>query len=319
MIQQAAGGGASVSGRTLAHTGKTYGVGLFDLFKPSQRVASYGLTSLANAAANGDGRIGEGMPMYRRGAHRARAVRPGRRLAAEQRVEAGRAVGRLLLARPRRRALDRPQAARAVPGPVVRRAGLADHALHVVHAHPVAVRPEGSRPVRHPRARRRGRCWPAPRWTGCGATPASAVVVVAALAVFEAGWAGSSSSRRHADVAACPGPPDRRRPLRLDRGRRAVRAARRGPAVRRAVRRPVPGPGHQRRAPACGLLHLLGAGRDHPRDQEASVLHDCWSAPRTTSPARRWSCGQRRPSWRPRRGTLAACTSAGCWSGPETR
>jgi hypothetical protein len=64
MIQQAAAGGASVSGRTLAHTGKTYGVGLFDLFAPSQRVAAYGLTSLANAAANTDGRIGEGMPIY---------------------------------------------------------------------------------------------------------------------------------------------------------------------------------------------------------------------------------------------------------------
>jgi hypothetical protein len=64
MIQQAAAGGASVSGRTLAHTGKAYGVGLFDLFAPSQRVAAYGLTSLANAAANNDGRIGEGMPIY---------------------------------------------------------------------------------------------------------------------------------------------------------------------------------------------------------------------------------------------------------------
>jgi hypothetical protein len=64
MIMQAAGGGASVSGRTLAVTGKTYGVGLFDLFNPTQRVASYGLTGLANAAANGDGRIGEGMPIY---------------------------------------------------------------------------------------------------------------------------------------------------------------------------------------------------------------------------------------------------------------
>jgi hypothetical protein len=64
MIIQAAGGGASVSGRTLAVTGKTYGVGLFDLFNPTQRVAAYGLTGLANAAANGDGRIGEGMPIY---------------------------------------------------------------------------------------------------------------------------------------------------------------------------------------------------------------------------------------------------------------
>jgi 4-amino-4-deoxy-L-arabinose transferase-like glycosyltransferase len=64
MIMQAATGGASVNGRTLAVTGKTYGVGLFDLFAPSQRVAAYGLTSLANAAATGDGRTGEGMPIY---------------------------------------------------------------------------------------------------------------------------------------------------------------------------------------------------------------------------------------------------------------
>jgi 4-amino-4-deoxy-L-arabinose transferase-like glycosyltransferase len=64
MIQQAAAGGASVSGRTLAHTGKTYGVGLFDLFAPSQRVASYGLAGVAHAAADSAGRIGEGMPMF---------------------------------------------------------------------------------------------------------------------------------------------------------------------------------------------------------------------------------------------------------------
>jgi hypothetical protein len=64
MVQQAAAGGASVSAHVLAHTGKNYGVGLFDLFAPSQRVASYGLTSIASAAASADGRIGEGMPMY---------------------------------------------------------------------------------------------------------------------------------------------------------------------------------------------------------------------------------------------------------------
>jgi hypothetical protein len=64
MIQQAASGGASVSAHVLAHTGKSYGVGLADLFAPSQRVASYGLNGLAAAAANADGRIGEGMPMF---------------------------------------------------------------------------------------------------------------------------------------------------------------------------------------------------------------------------------------------------------------
>jgi hypothetical protein len=64
MIQQAAAGGASVSAHVLAVSNKTYGVGLFDLFAPSQRVGSYGLTGLASAAANVDGRVGEGMPVY---------------------------------------------------------------------------------------------------------------------------------------------------------------------------------------------------------------------------------------------------------------
>jgi len=64
MIQQAASGGASVSAHVLAHTGKSYGVGLIDLFAPSQQVAHYGLNGLAVAAAQADGRIGEGMPMF---------------------------------------------------------------------------------------------------------------------------------------------------------------------------------------------------------------------------------------------------------------
>ena len=64
MIQQAVAGGASVSAHVLAHTGKSYGVGLYDLFAPSQRVANFGLSSVATAAASADGRIGEGMPMF---------------------------------------------------------------------------------------------------------------------------------------------------------------------------------------------------------------------------------------------------------------
>jgi hypothetical protein len=64
MIQQAASGGASVSAHVLAHTGKSYGVGLIDLFAPSQQVAHYGLNGLAVAAAQADGRIGEGMPIF---------------------------------------------------------------------------------------------------------------------------------------------------------------------------------------------------------------------------------------------------------------
>jgi hypothetical protein len=64
MIQQAASGGASVGPHLLAHTGKTYGVGLIDLFAPTQQVAHYGLHGLAAAAAQVDGRIGEGMPIF---------------------------------------------------------------------------------------------------------------------------------------------------------------------------------------------------------------------------------------------------------------
>ena len=64
MAQQAAAGGASVGPHTLAHTGKSYGVGLYDLFAPTQRVADFGLTSLAAAAGAAGGRIGEGMPMF---------------------------------------------------------------------------------------------------------------------------------------------------------------------------------------------------------------------------------------------------------------
>ena len=64
MIQQAAAGGASVTAHVLAHTGKNYGVGLYDLFAPSQRVMNFGLHGLAAATATADGRIGEGMPMF---------------------------------------------------------------------------------------------------------------------------------------------------------------------------------------------------------------------------------------------------------------
>ncbi len=64
MIQQAVAGGASVNAHVLAHTGKSYGVGLYDLFAPSQRVANFGLGSVATTAADAAGRIGEGMPMF---------------------------------------------------------------------------------------------------------------------------------------------------------------------------------------------------------------------------------------------------------------
>ena len=43
MAQQALSGGAAVGAHVLAHTGKSYGVGLFDLFAPTQRVEHFGL------------------------------------------------------------------------------------------------------------------------------------------------------------------------------------------------------------------------------------------------------------------------------------
>jgi hypothetical protein len=64
MAQQAASGGASVSAHVLAHTGRSYGVGPYDLFAPSQRVANFGLHDLAATVAPAAGRIGEGMPMF---------------------------------------------------------------------------------------------------------------------------------------------------------------------------------------------------------------------------------------------------------------
>ena len=63
MAQQAIAGGATVSAHVLAHTGKSYGVGLVDLFAPSQRVAAFGLHGLAASVARADA-AGEGMPMF---------------------------------------------------------------------------------------------------------------------------------------------------------------------------------------------------------------------------------------------------------------
>jgi hypothetical protein len=64
MVRQAASGGATVSAHLLAHTGHSYGVGLIDLFAPSQRVATFGLGGLAAAASRASGRVAEGMPMF---------------------------------------------------------------------------------------------------------------------------------------------------------------------------------------------------------------------------------------------------------------
>jgi hypothetical protein len=64
MAQQYLGGGAAASPHLLAHTGTSYGVGPAYLFAPSQRVASYGLTGLARATVHNAGSIGEGMPMF---------------------------------------------------------------------------------------------------------------------------------------------------------------------------------------------------------------------------------------------------------------
>jgi hypothetical protein len=64
MFRQTASGGATVNAHLLAHTGESYGVGLIDLFAPSQRLASYGLHGLAAATARAAGHVAEGMPMF---------------------------------------------------------------------------------------------------------------------------------------------------------------------------------------------------------------------------------------------------------------
>ncbi|MGD0684536.1 MAG: hypothetical protein ABSA03_05405 [Streptosporangiaceae bacterium] len=66
MIQQATAGGTKVSQHLLAVTGKSYGVGLGDLFAPAQRVGYYGLSQLAAASASAPdhGPTAEGMPMF---------------------------------------------------------------------------------------------------------------------------------------------------------------------------------------------------------------------------------------------------------------
>jgi hypothetical protein len=66
MAQQASGGGTKVSQHLLAVTGKTYGVGLGDLFAPAQRVGYYGLHQLAAASASSKYKehTGEFMPMF---------------------------------------------------------------------------------------------------------------------------------------------------------------------------------------------------------------------------------------------------------------
>jgi len=66
MAQQASAGGTKVSQHLLAVTGKTYGVGLGDLFAPAQRVGYYGLHQLAAASASAPdhGPTAEAMPMF---------------------------------------------------------------------------------------------------------------------------------------------------------------------------------------------------------------------------------------------------------------
>ena len=64
MAQQLAAGGASAPAALLAHTGKSYAVGLPGMFAPTARVANFGLHGLATASAPTSGRTGEGMPMF---------------------------------------------------------------------------------------------------------------------------------------------------------------------------------------------------------------------------------------------------------------
>jgi hypothetical protein len=66
MIRQAGPGRTGVQPHLLAVTSKKYGVGITDLFAPAQRVGYYGLQQLAAASgsAQDHGLTGEGMPMF---------------------------------------------------------------------------------------------------------------------------------------------------------------------------------------------------------------------------------------------------------------
>jgi hypothetical protein len=64
MVQQYLAGGANADPRLLAMDGAGYGVGFPGIFAPTARVAHFGLQGLAAASAPHNGRTGEGMPMF---------------------------------------------------------------------------------------------------------------------------------------------------------------------------------------------------------------------------------------------------------------
>ena len=64
MVQQLGAGGAQADPGLLALNGQRYGVGLPGMFAPTARVTDFGLPGLAAASSLHNGRIGEGMPMF---------------------------------------------------------------------------------------------------------------------------------------------------------------------------------------------------------------------------------------------------------------
>ena len=64
MAQQLGAGGAKADPGLLALNGERYGVGLPGMFAPTARVADFGLHGLAAASSLHNGRTGEGMPMF---------------------------------------------------------------------------------------------------------------------------------------------------------------------------------------------------------------------------------------------------------------
>jgi len=64
MVQQYLAGGASADSHLLAFNGAEYGISLPGMFAPTARVADFGLRGLAAASSLHNGRTGEGMPMF---------------------------------------------------------------------------------------------------------------------------------------------------------------------------------------------------------------------------------------------------------------
>ena len=270
MIHEQARGGLHINPELLGVTDKLYGVGLPGMFAPTPRVADFALTSFAQPFLHS--RDNEGLPMF------------GVTLTAL-------ALFGLVVAWRQRRAW---QLALLWLGCAALALGMSlwvgnrqfipwTQVWQGVHVSPVLpytwfVRIPGLSAFREadrmailglvPAALLAGA---AVNWMRYHARPLIAVVV--ALAVLELGYSGNAKIGDDGHRVSPAGRADRRRPLRVDSGRRPLRDARRHPRVRRPVRGPGAGDGDGGRPPARRGLRIPDPGIHPERDREPRVLH----------------------------------------------